>query len=718
MSQFQKLMVEINENERSRLKGMLGAHVVGETLLTPGDFISFNKPEEILVSRWYPGFRIADLSGAGADEAVGVLLATSLTTDEALNDFWKLLATPDVAINITTELLPRPGVPVKRGKGYLMSEEKIGRVVAAHMDNYGMGPAVKSAFTHVFTRVMSHLNIVQLGAEERTINVSDGFAIESRELRRFIMIEGMRDMFTEQRLNSSLRRLDQDATPDLIGETIARMLREISRLIPEVKLRLEQLHITRQLVHAYHVNRNSLTASMQANTALQTLANYANFMYDAEGQASIELPVYANDDMREAVNNILAVISSAPSMEPMALSKFVALFGFTPAETSEGLYRGAVAYLPLSQTSRMDVADYYPRKDGCEMSLVPQEYVPMTTLAGELSRTLISPEAMTGVANIVADELAQSVADLGSPPMLYTIGLTKSDLVYLAMGLAEITTMVREPNAPAKLVWGVRVAEKWMMRVQAATPAVAYFDDPAAVIAYKVPAADMCESNRGILPTPMPSRQQHIGLTASYDQVFRGDCKQWLVNTIEEPFQMHLPLRNPAATDGVTELKLKVIPLFSLVNTDGSVPDRVGAHYVAIREPGVDRDLELNLTLIHAYMAGSNVDLADTARSWLIENTHTLVSHPAVVREAVRSVNQAIKDANLDGRRLATQVKSVLMKAYFGTLTGVLARFGKIPATLASDLMKDVPVDGLTVKAKLAVASLPTTLTPGQLLSK
>lgn len=711
MTQFISLMKELNSNKESRIRGALGAYTVGPTMLSPGDAASFNKPTEILVSRWYPGYRVADLTGPGADEAVGVLLATSLSNDESLDSFRTLLATPDVAIRITLGLLPRAGVPVKRGKGYLVSEARIGKVVAEELSRYDSGPAVTAAITHVFVRIFNHMKIVQPGLDERTINVSEGFAIRARELRRYIMIEGMRDMFTDQRIATATRELNEDATPDLIGETIGRMLRETARLIPEVKLRLEQLNIAMQLVNAFHLAPSSLTKKMQASTALQSLAGYANFLENSAGGMALELPLYANDDMIDAVNNILQVISSAPSMEPMPLSKFVSLFGFTPAVSSEGLYRGAVAYMPLGQTSKMDVADHLPRPDGCEMALVPAEYVHISQIAGELTRTLASAEAMTGVANIVADELVQSVADLGDPPMLYTIGVSDTDLIYLAIGMSEVTLMVREGSGPGRLVFGVRVNDKWLMRVQAATPAIAYFDDPAAAVAYKVPESP-------VPPSPLPARPQTVGLSPSVDQVFRGDCSRWTVEDIERPFNFSLPLRNPSEVDGVTELRLTTVPLFGLVNTDGSVPDRLDAHYVAIREPGVDRDLELVLSIAHLYSSGSNVDLADTAKSWIIENSYTLVTHPAIQREATRALNQAIREAKLDGRKLATQFKSVTIKAYFGTLTGTLARFGKIPTGLASNLMNDVPVDGLTVRSRIALASIPTTLNATQLLNK
>lgn len=315
---------------------------------------------------------------------------------------------------------------------------------------------------------------------------------------------------------------------------------------------------------------------------------------------------------------------------------------------------------------------------------------------------------MTAVANIIADELTQTPADIGDAPLLYTMGLAETDLLYLAMGMSEFTSIVVS-DGPGRLVFGVEVSDQWLMRVQAATPGVAYFDDPAAAVVYMAPKFKK-------EPAVMPSRQQHLGLSASFDQMVNGDISRYIVDSIEEPFNFKLNVRNPSADGGQTTLDLRVMPMRLMVGTNGEMADRGESKFVAIREPGVDRDLEMVLTAVHHYIQSENVDLSDTAKSWLIANSVSLVIHPAIEREAIRAMNQAIKDAGLDGRKLQAQLKSVVIRAYFGTLVGVLARFGKIPTALAAQLLKDLPVDGLTTQAKLAASQIPTTLNMTQLI--
>lgn len=220
-----------------------------ESEFTDGlEIIGFLKPLDVLVSKWYPGYKTFDLTGRFADEAIGILLADTLTTTDQLSRFQRILATPDIATSIFTTLLPRANVPVKNRK-YQMSESTVAQVVADVLVAKGMDDvSVRVAYTHACTRVLSAMGIVQPGIERRSVAMAESFAISAKDIRRVILTEALRDLFSEARLSSFAKELAEEATPQIIGETVGRMFRSLSHVIPEVKLRLEQLEIASSIV--------------------------------------------------------------------------------------------------------------------------------------------------------------------------------------------------------------------------------------------------------------------------------------------------------------------------------------------------------------------------------------------------------------------------------------------------------------------------------------
>lgn len=161
------------------------------------EFVSFTRPTDVMVSRWYPGYRVTDLTGKQAEEGIGLMLANTLTTIEALENFRRLLATPDLASEIITTLLPRANVAV-RGRQYLMSEELVGKTTSEIMDRRGWTvPELQAAYSHAITRVLSSLELVQPGVDKRVVNVAPTYAVSAEDISRIILIESMRDVFSE-----------------------------------------------------------------------------------------------------------------------------------------------------------------------------------------------------------------------------------------------------------------------------------------------------------------------------------------------------------------------------------------------------------------------------------------------------------------------------------------------------------------------------------------
>jgi hypothetical protein len=672
-------------------------------LLDKAEFVTFHKPLEILISRHYPGYRMFDLVGAGADEALGQLLSRSLDTDDALEDFRHVLSSPEIANNVTTTLFPRVSTPLRRGK-YSISEHQLGDVVADVLSSKTSDPNVITAVAYVFTKVFSHMELVLPDPNKKIVATASSLALSMDDMKRIVMLESLRMIFSDESIKAFTSSLNQDATPVIIAEVIGRLLRYTSQQIPQVRLKLEQLSIVQSVIQMYYRDPTQLSNTVKASSALGALSTYSNFLADAVGQKALNPPAEDNSDIAAACTSILTTLQSAASIEVMSLSKFVDYFGVVPCSAPDGIYRGVVMYLAMAQTSKLDVVDSYPTAIGAELALIPTEYVPATTIASNISSTVLRAEAFEGLANLVADEISNASYSLDDTPVLRTIGVSQSDLVYLAMAKAEATAVVKGSDSATGfgLVYAGTVQEQWRTRLGAATPTVAYFNSPSSILVYS-------SGGSAFVPSSLPARSQSVDLTTSMDLLYLGD-RDFLVDSIERPFSFDITLDNPKEGEEDLVLKCRVSMLELLVGKGTTTFSRGGASYAAVREPGVDRDLAIALSLATAY-AGSNIDLvSDKAKSWIVEVMTPLVTHPAVVRLAVKALNEAILREGLDGRRYAPQYKQALVRAYFATLLGMLNRFGKIDSTLVEELMTHLPVSSLTVRAALSLASMPTAL--------
>lgn len=681
-------------------------------MITAGDYVSFPDLSDVLVSRWYPGYRVTDLTGPNADESIAILLGEQMQSVSELDLFRMTLATPHVAADIIQTLFPRPGVPIK-GRTYQVSEEKIAEVCEARLSGVGLIDvrSVALSYTYAITRVLSSRGLVTPTEELKIVKTASSYALNNADLRRALMVDGLRGIFSETRIQSIIRHLDQDATPLVLGEVIGKMFREFSKSLPEAILRLQQYNVAMIAQRRYNTDPKSLPLVLSAHKGLQQLASIANFtVYASEELDDVSWQEFSNDEIAKAIDAVLVLVRSMPSIETIPLKSFNDYFGEVPASTPDGFRRGLVLYSVLGQKSTMEVADVYPLEGniGARVAAVDPAYVRSAGLATTVSSSLLTPSSVAGLANIVADEMAlQKVTmddDCRFDPELLTIQVTDQDLLMLALARADSVSYVTigsaiEGRASIGLVFDVSVAEQWRMNVLSATPNTASFMDPASVIIY---TSEMMARE----PKTLPARAQTIGLQVLNDKQYFGDMEQYFVREVCEPFTLQVPLASYG--DEITMLKLEMNVLGSLVGYNGKAYNRGTAYYAAVREPGVDVELQniLRLALAYAEQPASDVN-GDKARGWLVVRLAPLMMHPSVRGLAERAVTRAILNAKIDGRRLAPQLREVYARAFFGTALVILNRFGKIDGSTVTGLTKAVPTSTLSVQAALTLAQLP-----------
>jgi hypothetical protein len=552
-------------------------------------------PNDIIIARDYPGTKMISLNGESADESVGLMLAAELTTRESLYGFSALLAQPTIAGSIIAILLPRANYAVRRGQ-YLIDENEVERVTTSVLAdlNETRRPVI-AAFTHVMVMTLTHLGLVMPSQEKRLTRVSKALVLDMDDLAKVILIDSMRDMFNAQRLAGISKELDQDAVPSVIANVISRNLRNISQLVPEISLRIQQLELAENVVMTYLANPAALPEVIQAYSTLHTLANFANFIVKSRNPTIATRITEANSDIKEALDNVLTVINSASSIDVIPLSKLKDYYGFVPASTA-GLYKGGVLYTTSGQQSKMSVYEALEERGSVTLRFQPLEYSPVSKVADEINRSLMNPNAVKGLANIIADEMSAAPFDIGDRPSLRTVGITDTELEMLALAMAtSVSFNAPVNNAVATLipVYGVTVAEQWLMHVSASAGAEVYFMSATTALLYAYGTLCANTDNSEIEAQGLPSKHQSLEIPVFVPIKFVGDMNHLLNAEIQEAFTVRLPATlSFAGKEGVNlDLVLSMLPvLLPPPDVDGkiNINPLSKVSYVTVREQGID----------------------------------------------------------------------------------------------------------------------------------
>lgn len=663
----------------------------------------FHKPTDILLSRWYPGYRVTSLVGKDAEETVAVLLAKAFQAPGALAEFRGMLSSPVIPRTVVATLFPRASDPIKTRK-MLLSEDAVRQAVASAVPS--SDPLLILAYTHVFLACLAHpsLDVVMMGEEKRVLAVASSLVVTADDLRRALLIDALRGVFSDARVSAAMRAVTEACTPAVLTDVLIRMFRDLSRIIPEIVHRLEQLDVAMALVRDYLRAPERLVSSVRVLPALAALASYANFVVAAVDQNQFKAVEGPNSlagsvaEQKAACEAVLAIVQSAPSMESVSLDSFAEYYGVAPISSTDGIKRGAVLYGYGGQTSKMDVYDRVETQPGLtRMSALPSEYARPVVLATAVTNALSTVGAHTSIAHLIADELATSEwAGPSVNPWLVTYNVEALPLVFLAMARASVVALTGpEAGGAVRLVFACPTTDQWGLRPLGATPQDSFFATPEALILYSM-------TGQATEPRPLPSRAQSIPAEVARDVTYVGEIDEFLSTEVTQAFKLKVPVST--GPSGVTSLELQIDVLSPLL-TRGLKPEDVG--YVTVREPGVDEEFQRMFEVALAYAGGAQELLADRAKSWLVEQLAPIVVHPETQRLAQRALNAAIYEQKLDVRAFRPAYRDMYLRACFGAALAVLSRFNKLDKRHVRRLIELVPISGLTIKAQLAMASMP-----------
>lgn len=710
MTQNTQIVAKLATTSLGRLRNFgVNVHVVDNPEFA-GTFRSFLAPTDVILSRWFPGYRTTSLSGKDAEETVAILLSEAMMAEGALDRFRVLLSSPTVPSAVCGALFPRAADPIK-ARNMLLSEATVRTVVANALPTE-TDPLLVLAYTHVFLACLAHpaIDVVVSGDERKVVGRTENYVVGPLELRRALLIDALRGVFSDSRVNDAMRAIENSCTPQVLAEVVARMFRDLSRLIPEVMLKVEQLHCVLALVRDYIRQPETLSPGVRARPELSQLANYANMITMATGDVRDVLPdgpapalMASVTEQKEALAAVLRVLTTAPSMEVVPLVRFAEHFGYIPVTSHDGIRRGGVFYGFNGQATKMQVLDVRESQPGYTvLAEVPPEYVRVSGLAQSVSAALSEVSAHSSINHLIADELGRALSGEGGylSPIVITNNISSLDVRLLAMAKAEavgVGNSDEDSSTPATLVYACNPPGEFRMGAYAGSPEVTFLTDPLAVALYTA-GREACEA------TPLPSRPQGLEAAVGHDYVYQGDVRPYLRRRIQREFAFSVPV---TTTDrSVVNLRLVTRALSHLLpiqESDGDV-----SFYATVAEPGFDDELRNLLDVVLVYVAHTDPVISDRARSWLVERLYPLISHPIVANMASRARNEAVFAARLDLRANTAGHRELVLRSQFGVALAILTRFDKLTGAHVRAIVDAVPVSSLTTKAQLALASLPT----------
>lgn len=685
-------------------------HVFPEQRALGSNVIAFTPPSDVLVSRWYPGYRVSNFSDLAADETIARMLAPVMGRAENLRALREMLNSVEFPQKVTAELFRRPDVAVKQ-RAYMASEDAVRAAVIRSAAGFNAPAELVQAFALVFIRIFSKMELVRKDVPWHVIATAPSYVVSRAMMEQLVVADALRPMWDAARVDMIVRELDVAATPAVIGEVIARHFRTAAHLIPPLALNLRRLGTALNALMVLQYKEDALPLELSSHPSLRALAGIANFLLIDQGATfTVRAITEAVPEVRDSCDMLHRLLSAEPSIEMVSLKRYAAMFGTVPLTSPEGHRRGVVVYSASGQVPTMELVDMRKQAGGSVgASRVDPIYAPLSALSSTLSTSLANPSTLGALMNIVADELASMPTDSLEDAVAHhvaTFRVSDADAKLLAMAQSNVLALGSDVvgddfnELTPVLIYGVRVHEAWAMPLEAATGTTAYFTDPYRVLVYSS-GAERSEA------TPFPSRPQHLGLTVASDKLFTEQILDAVDPYVIKPFNFLVPLRRQGREP--IELRLAVSVVSDLLVTDADQTPDTGI-YGATREIGLDAELAAMFELATAYARGTDKAYSDLAVSWLLQLLIPIARHPAVRDAGTVALNAALRAGSIDGRAYRASFSELTARTMIGVALGTLVRFNKLSPATAVGIIPVLPWSALSNSAAQELHSLPTPL--------
>lgn len=674
-------------------------------------------PQSILVSTIWPGIRQWSLTDTPNDEkAIAAMIAENMADELML--LRDTLADTLLISKMISLLLPRAGVPV-RTRQYFVSETDIyaavEQVLRERKVKVSALATLVAVYSHIIKHALAHMGCVSRTLHTALITEASAHVVSTSDIRKAVIMEAMMPYFSESLLATSFSKLNQNATPQVISGVIVELVTRIEKAIPSVVHRTSAINTAVGVTMTAILDQDSLPETLRVNPVVLELVDLINFMVDAQAQPDLYNPEKDTLSVYEQIEHCkiaLDSINAARLFVKLPLKEFISYFGFVPCSSVGSPVNGLVMYTNSGQQANTTIVD--ARKTpggGYELGSIPSEHVAITRMSASINENLLSPRLLTGVANIIADDLARSLEithniqstedgtsvadDLRWISRVVTIGMTKSDVVALAMATARNVRMTED----RVFTYEVVVPDYMLIGTRLTDIRSAIVTDPYEALLYM-------NGNNSSEPAAMPSRVQVPKVEFTHDTLFPASIGERLDMNVAKPFFFNLAVDIPTTMGSPgrnVQLKLPVLTMPTIVTEETEVPTSVVA-YALCREPETARHIDRLLALLVMYAERGDEQTRLLAQSLLVETFSPIITSPAVSNASQRALRYALRRAKVDTRATSLIIKHVMTAAATGTALALLSRFGYVPGERVSQVLGVMPRSKLTARAAITAA--------------
>lgn len=172
-------------------------------------------PDSVFVSKHFGVRRFLDISGDQADEALAHLIARRAMTVGGVQDFKNVFWNGGLVSRTVENIWKNKTMRLIRGKaGRMAAYAVLEGCRRAILDaNLNVPREVELAYSHVFLRVLAHLDLAVFPITERIVEEQEHLVPLTADIKRALVRRAVLEMFNEQRYREIARKCGPEVNP-------------------------------------------------------------------------------------------------------------------------------------------------------------------------------------------------------------------------------------------------------------------------------------------------------------------------------------------------------------------------------------------------------------------------------------------------------------------------------------------------------------------------
>ena len=654
------------------------------------------KPDTVLVNRVHGVDLVFDLLGPEADKAVAHLVADAAQSGTDLGEVKNLFWNHSLVDSVVETLWVNRAARIMRGRASSQMSSKIYQAIrrSAVKLNLPFTPTTITAYSHVFVRLMSFIDLAQFEPDEKYVKSALPWLARQEDIERAVIMKAVTPIFNEAKYKEFAATFSSELNPTTLALKLKSFFQRSVELFDEAILMVQRYKQSVSVLWKSLSYARTVPLDIRTMPELRQLGRYSNLV------ALSKLPFTSHvlDPFRltEAVRATATNLMSLPGIDAISGAVYSSHFGYTPA-AGKRLYKGGVAWTWLDSPLHFDLyqaQNYEGRKQVGPVS-EPISYAGLRSKV--FSGTILGLEGTRGVARIISDGIALQPMKLPTTPILRTVGVTE-DMVeqYVMVNSDSIGVVSGSPSR--QLIYSVPSSDRWLMNGVAATEKNVAFSSPNAAFLYMMGHAHALNEHvpKGIkLPAQRP-----LATPAGALATFEDEAKS-LVPGVNEPFVFGITYDNIIGKKGTPvhlDISIPMLPSTTEINAKGRRVVKAWQSPVAYHgSPLVDARVSNLTSLAAKYLLSNQQELSRSAETWwytLMNDVAKDSSHTSLAREAVFRAYLAVGE---DGGAYTYMHMRTVTRVFIGVVIATLVRYRKargadvMPVIATLDVLNVMP---------------------------